>query len=149
PGHRQWNRSHQAVTRGKKRQANWRSSAQARQDGECRMQEYENLRYVVEAGIARLTLNRPSKGNALSMALRAELRPALLDVAENPDVRALVLSGEGTNFCTGGDIGDMQQAAISDGGHGRERLRQSSDMVEQLVHLDKPVVALVQGHAAG
>jgi len=113
------------------------------------MQDYEALRWAVEDGIARVTLARPAKGNAIDMVMRRDLRSVVRRVAEDPAIKAVVLAGEGANFCTGGDLAAMRDAAISDGAQGRERLRSSADFIEQLILLEKPLVAVVQGHAAG
>lgn len=113
------------------------------------MEEFETLRFAVEDRIARLTLARPARGNAIDMVMRAELRTAVRRVAEDDNIRAVVIAGEGDNFCTGGDIANMRHSAISDAAQGRERLRAYLGMVEQLILLEKPVVAAVRGHAAG
>lgn len=113
------------------------------------MGEFQTLRFAVQDEIARLTLARPARGNAIDMTMRAELRRAVRRVAEEDAIRALVIAGEGDSFCTGGDIASMKQAEIADAAEGRERLRAYLDLVEQLILLEKPVVAAVQGHAAG
>ncbi len=113
------------------------------------MAEFETLRFAVQEGIARITLARPESGNAINLAMRAELRTAIRIVAEDPGLRAVVIDGEGRNFCTGGDISAMKHAAPGDGAEGRERLRSYIDLVEQLILLEKPVIAAVHGHAAG
>src|SRR5690606_12693682 len=88
-------------------------------------------------------------GNAIDMIMRSELRLAVRRVAEDGEIRALVIAGEGRNFCTGGDIAAMQEAGISDAAEGRRRLADYIDLVQQLIFLEKPVVTAVQGHAAG
>lgn len=113
------------------------------------MGKFETLRFEVEREVAHVTLARPAKGNALDMTMRAELRLAVRRVAEDAGIRAMVLAGEGDNFCTGGDISAMKEATSGDAAEGRERLRAYIDLVEQLILLEKPVVAAVHGHAAG
>lgn len=113
------------------------------------MAGFETLRFAVRESIARITLARPASGNAINLDMRQELRTAIRLVAEDAEIRAAIIEGEGRNFCTGGDIASMKQAAPSDGAEGRERLRSYIDLVEQLILLEKPVVAAVQGHAAG
>ena len=113
------------------------------------MGEFQALRFEVLEKIARLTLARPERGNAIDMIMRSELRLAVRRVAEDGEIRALVIAGEGRNFCTGGDIAAMQEAGISDAAEGRRRLADYIDLVQQLILLEKPVVAAVQGHAAG
>lgn len=113
------------------------------------MAEFETLRFAVRKGIARITLARPESGNAIDFAMRRELRAAIRMVAEDTGIRAVIIDGEGRNFCTGGDISAMKHTAPADGAEGRERLRSYIDLVEQLIMLEKPAVAAVHGHAAG
>lgn len=63
-----------------------------------------------EGGVLHLTLNRPDSRNALSLALVAELRAALLEAEAAGDVRVIVLRGAGGHFCSGGDLKDMALA---------------------------------------
>ena len=60
-----------------------------------------------EAGVLRLTLNRPEKRNALSPDLVRALRDALARAAADPEVRCVLLSGAGAAFCAGGDFDAM------------------------------------------
>lgn len=100
-------------------------------------------------GVARLTLNRPDASNTLSLELADALAGATTELAAANDVRAVLLRGAGPRFCAGGDVkafaasGDAlgeQLGAILDALH-----RAVSDLAE----LDAPVVAAVQGSAAG
>ncbi|MEQ8563235.1 MAG: enoyl-CoA hydratase/isomerase family protein, partial [Cytophagales bacterium] len=65
---------------------------------------YQKLKYVVEKGIANITLNRPEVFNAFDDELSYELQSALKESAKNDDVRVLVISGEGKAFCSGQDL---------------------------------------------
>ena len=102
----------------------------------------------VTAGIARLTLNRPDAGNAINAALCAELRAQAESLERRDDVRVVVLTGEGPRFCVGGDLSYFEQldgiesaiyALATDFHAGIAALRR----------LDAPVIAGVQGSAAG
>ncbi len=64
-----------------------------------------------ERGIARVTLNRPEARNALSDELMEQLCRAFRSLAENPEIRAVVLSGNGSVFCAGGDLKGMKRQA--------------------------------------
>lgn len=68
------------------------------------MSEPREIRFEVEAGIARLTLNRPASLNALTFAMMGEAAEALGRVEADPSIRALVLTGEGRGFCSGMDL---------------------------------------------
>ena len=97
-------------------------------------------------GVARLTLNRPEKRNAVDAGLRTALAQAVEELGQDPGIRALVLTGAGGHFSAGGDtstMGDM------DGPAARRRMKSGHRLVSALAGLDKPVVAAVEGSAFG
>jgi 2-(1,2-epoxy-1,2-dihydrophenyl)acetyl-CoA isomerase len=100
-----------------------------------------------EAGIARITLNRPDRLNSFTAAMHAELRDALDTAAKN--ARVIVLTGAGRGFCAGQDLNDRAVApgqAVDLG----ETVEQSwNPLVRRLASLDQPVIARVNGVAAG
>lgn len=98
-----------------------------------------------EAGVLELTLNRPKVRNALSDDLRTALFAALRIAALDPAVRALVIRGAGGAFCSGADI---SQLGIGPAGTA-EMLERGREIVMAIADLPKPVVAAVQGPAAG
>src|SRR5215831_7594564 len=71
---------------------------------------YENILFVMEGGIARLTLNRPDRLNSFNDAMHAEVRDALGRVREDASLRALLLTGAGRGFCAGQDLSDRAVA---------------------------------------
>ena len=100
-----------------------------------------------EGGVARLTLNRPDKRNALNAELIAALKAALHAADEDPEVRVVALEGAGRDFCSGADLSALR--TIAEGG-----VMENLDDVEGLAELfllprrmRKPVVALVRGRA--
>lgn len=93
-----------------------------------------------------LTLSYPERRNALSLPLRASLDTRLAEAMADEACRVVVLTGEGEHFCSGGDISSM--AGIGAAG-GRQRLQRAHRVVRQLVRSEKPVIAAVEGHAAG
>ncbi len=109
---------------------------------------YQTIRFDVHDGVALLTLNRPERRNAIDLAMRGEIPDAIARVRSDPAIRAMILTGAGGHFCAGGDISSMQ-GAVGDAAAGRERLRANIGWVEDLVMLDRPVIAAVDGHAAG
>jgi 2-(1,2-epoxy-1,2-dihydrophenyl)acetyl-CoA isomerase len=109
---------------------------------------YQTIAFVVADGVATLTLNRPERRNALDLLMRREISDALAGLRADGDIRALILTGAGGHFCAGGDIASMQ-GTIPDAASGRDRMRASISWVEELVMLDRPVIAAVDGHAAG
>ncbi|MGQ0430428.1 MAG: 2-(1,2-epoxy-1,2-dihydrophenyl)acetyl-CoA isomerase PaaG [Gammaproteobacteria bacterium] len=110
---------------------------------------YGTIQYAVEAGVARLTLDRPERLNAFNGAMHAELSDALGRIAGDGG-RVLVLSGAGRGFCAGQDLGDRQIGA--DGGRADlgESIEQNyKPLVLALCALPVPTVAAVNGVAAG
>jgi enoyl-CoA hydratase/carnithine racemase len=95
-------------------------------------------------GIAVITLNRPEKKNALSIALRDEVLALLGGVSANRSVKALIITGSGGNFSAGFDL---REFGITEPGHG-QRLWESSDLFHHAVHrFQLPVIAAVDGIA--
>jgi len=104
-----------------------------------------------ERGVAVVTLNRPDKKNALSIALRDEVTARLGRLAPDPAVRALVITGSGGSFSAGFDLAEFAQSdpAQSDPAH-QQRLWASSDRFHHAVHrFPLPVIAAVDGVAYG
>jgi len=100
--------------------------------------------------IAVLTLNRPVVRNSLSEAMIAQLHAALNEIGEDRDVRALVIAANGPAFSAGHDLKELT-ARRSDADGGRAYfsgiMNACSAMMQAIVHLEKPVVAAVQGLA--
>ena len=100
-------------------------------------------------GIARLRLNRPDAANGMSAELLSALCDAIMVCHGHPDLRVVLLSGEGTSFCAGGDV----RAFASKGEKLPDYIRQATaylqNAVTGLLRLEAPVIASVQGFAAG
>lgn len=102
----------------------------------------------VAEGIARITLNRPQARNALSLQMREEMAAAVARVRDDASVFAVLLTGAGGAFCSGGDLSQMLDAA-QQGMAWRERIRRLHRWFPELVNLEKPVIAAVDGPAFG
>ena len=113
--------------------------------------QYENVQFAVEAGIARLTLNRPDKLNSFTGEMHAELRDALDRVQADKAARVLVLTGAGRAFCAGQDLADPDMATV--GGKmpdiGNVVENNYKPLVLRLQNLRVPTIAAVNGIAAG
>jgi 2-(1,2-epoxy-1,2-dihydrophenyl)acetyl-CoA isomerase len=108
-------------------------------------QPYEAIRYELRAGVATITLARPESLNALNSTMRRELLAALKAAGRDDAVRAVVITGEGRGFCSGADLR---------GGSGERDFRrvltdQYNPLVTALRELPRPVIAAVNGVAAG
>jgi 2-(1,2-epoxy-1,2-dihydrophenyl)acetyl-CoA isomerase len=103
-----------------------------------------------DGAVATVTLNRPEKLNALDESLRAGLAETLKSVAHDPSVRALVITGAGRGFCAGGDVHKMMELRRDhQSATFRAYLQAGHDLVRRIRRLPKPVVACVNGPAAG
>ncbi|HMJ15904.1 MAG TPA: enoyl-CoA hydratase-related protein [Polyangiaceae bacterium] len=100
-----------------------------------------------EGAVARLTLNRPSTRNALNEELIRRLRAAVLEVGEDPSVRAVILGASGEGFCSGADL--REGLSASPDRTLDERIDELHDVVRGIVHAPKPFVAEVNGGAVG
>src|SRR5256712_3957886 len=113
----------------------------------------EPLLFRVENGVGWIVLNRPEARNAMNAEMRQLYLDALARSAEDGGVRAGVLTGTGKGFCTGADLSGSRAAtgaaAPSHPGATRGAMRPSQRVIRALWDLEKPVVAGVNGVAAG
>ncbi|WP_170525313.1 crotonase/enoyl-CoA hydratase family protein [Ruegeria arenilitoris] len=100
-------------------------------------------------GVAKLTLNRPEKHNAMSAQMIAELTQAAAQLGETNDVRVVVLTGAGKSFCAGGDLGWMQAQMAADPETRFVEARKLAEMLNALNTLPKPLIGALQGNAFG
>ena len=107
---------------------------------------YSTLKLAIEADIALLTLNRPEKRNALSPQLIEELLAAL-DAVEAAPVRVLILTGEGTVFCSGMDLEYLKGLAGQSAEQNLADARRTVRMFRRLWSFPKPLIAAVNGPA--
>jgi 2-(1,2-epoxy-1,2-dihydrophenyl)acetyl-CoA isomerase len=107
------------------------------------------LLFELEGSIARLTMNRPSQGNAIDLAMARALLDAATRCAEEPAVRCVVLTGAGRLFCAGGDIGLFASAGAETGALLSELAGTLHQAILQLARMQKPLLVLVNGPAAG
>lgn len=101
-----------------------------------------------EGAIARLTLNRPDRLNSFTLAMLGELSDALSDIDSDDEVRAVILTGAGRGFCAGQDL--TEHDAVDDERAVRNVVeRHYNPVVRQIRSLRQPVIAAVNGVAAG
>ena len=108
---------------------------------------YSKLIFSNEDGVASITLNRPERRNALDQTLRDELTDAVSRVRRDRTVKVVVLKGAGGAFCAGGDILTMQHDVDASAAH--DRMVALHIPYEDLLTMDRPVIAAVDGPAYG
>jgi enoyl-CoA hydratase/carnithine racemase len=114
------------------------------------MTAHESFRFSLDAGVATITLSRPQRLNALTFDVYRELRETLDEAGEQDAIRAIVLTGEGRAFCSGGDVEDIIGELFSRDAKGLLAFtRATGALVAAIRRVRKPVVAAVNGIAAG
>ena len=110
------------------------------------MNSYERILFEqsAESGIARITLNRPEKRNAIDGLLIAELKTAF-EAAR--DSRAVVLTGAGKDFCSGADLSGLQKVRENGVIENMDDARQMADLFRAMRRHPRPIVAVVKGNA--
>jgi len=103
----------------------------------------------VRDGVATVTLNNPAGGNILDMAMGRDLLEAALRVDADPSVRAVVLTGAGKHFCFGGDLQGMARQGGAVGGYLVELTTNIHAAISCFARMRAPVIAAVNGTAAG
>src|SRR5579862_1729597 len=115
------------------------------------MIEYKQILYSKENRVATVTLNRPEKLNAYSEVMVHDILHALGVASDDDEIRAVILTGAGRGFCSGGDISRDFQYPTRYRGHRLESLLEMRENMHRLVtflyRFDKPVIAAVNGPA--
>lgn len=101
----------------------------------------------IQSGVATIRLNRPSAMNSLNDALVRDMTAALNQVQADPAIRAVVLTGNGKAFCAGGDLFFL--ASLQQLTEARQFIAAAGNMTSLIMSLEKPVIAMVNGVAAG
>lgn len=106
---------------------------------------YETVKFEVQNGVGWLTLNRPDKFNAFTEQMNQEISKIVKNVSRDKEIRCLVITGEGRAFCSGEDLSGLGEETD----HGEILRKRYNPMVKQLAELEKPVIAAINGVAAG
>ncbi len=113
-------------------------------------ESWEHFGFEVEDGVGTITFDRPDKLNALTFEVYADLRDLLGEIEHRDDVRVLVLTGTGRGFCSGGDVDEIIAPLLEMDARGLlEFTRMTGAVVERIRRLPIPVIAAVNGVAAG
>ncbi len=112
--------------------------------------EAENFLWSFEDGVATITLNRPERKNPLTFESYAELRDTFGSLCGTPEVKAVVLTGAGGNFSSGGDVHEIIGPLTQMDRDGLLRFtRMTGDLVEAMRSCPQPIIAAVDGVCAG
>lgn len=106
----------------------------------------ECIGYEKRQTIAIIRLNRPQVLNAMNRQLWLDFQAALTDAGKDPDIRVVIITGEGRAFSSGADLKDSRDRSIADYRTYLEELQEAS---RRLIRFDKPVIAAVNGYAIG
>jgi enoyl-CoA hydratase/carnithine racemase len=110
----------------------------------------KSFRYEERAAIATITLNRPERKNALTFEVYSELRDTFRRLGDRDSVRAIVITGEGEGFCTGGDVNDIIGVLLKQPTEELLRFtRLTCDLILSLRQCGAPIVAALNGVVAG
>ena len=114
------------------------------------MNQPKHFLWRVEGKVGVITLNRPERKNPLTFESYAELRDFFIQLTDESEIKAIVLTGAGGNFCSGGDvheiIGPLTRMAPP---QLLEFTRMTGDLVKAMRHCPQPVIAAVEGVCAG
>ena len=112
--------------------------------------EYEYLKIEVADRVATVTINRPDQRNAVHAALHHEFEQIWLDLAQDRDVNAILLTGAGEAFSVGGDLTSRDKPTKSKGRGGRGIvMADGRRVIENLLDVEQPIVAAINGDALG
>jgi enoyl-CoA hydratase/carnithine racemase len=117
--------------------------------GRPAVSEFQTIRYESHEGLARITLARPDKRNAMTLQMWDELGDAAEIAGGDVDVQTVILAGDGPVFCAGLDLGAVGELASLRGTKLRSFIKTAQRPYLLLARLGKPTIAAVQGHAVG
>ena len=113
-------------------------------------EKWENFRFEVDDGVGLLTFDRPDKLNALTFEVYADLRDLLAELPHRDDVRAMVITGAGRGFCSGGDVHEIIGRLLQMQPHDLlDFTRMTGSVVQRMRECPLPIIAAVNGIAAG
>jgi len=111
---------------------------------------WDHFAFDLSDGVGTVTFDRPDRLNALTFDVYADLRDLLAEIEHRDDIRALVITGAGKGFCSGGDVNEIIGQLLEMGSKGLlEFTRMTGAVVERMRRLPLPIVASINGVAAG
>jgi len=113
-------------------------------------EDWAHFRFQIDDGVATVTFDRPQRLNALTFDIYADLRDLLTELEHRDDVKVLVITGSGKGFCSGGDVHEIIASLLEMDTKGLlEFTRMTGAVVERMRRLPLPVIASINGVAAG
>ena len=110
---------------------------------------YQTIKVQKDGKVAILTLNRPESLNAVNPQMHSELEDIWAEVTRDDSVNAVVLTGAGKAFCSGGDVKGMDARSSGKQFADRVPLRNASRLMRGMLEVEQPIIAAVNGHAVG
>jgi methylglutaconyl-CoA hydratase len=111
------------------------------------MTDYQKILYSVDRGAARITLNRPDKRNALDAEIIAEVKDAVDKAATDDNVRVVVISGAGKDFCSGADLAALRRISEATVMENVADARHFAELFVSMRRHPRPIIAVVRGRA--
>jgi len=108
--------------------------------------EFECIIYEKQGGIATIKLNRPKVLNAMNKQLWLDFQEGLEDVKNDPEIKVLIITGEGRAFSTGADLKDSKDRTIE---QYRDYLVELQETSRKIIRFEKPTIAAINGYALG
>mgnify|MGYP006284270081 CR=1 FL=1 len=108
--------------------------------------DFECIIYEKEAGVAVIKLNRPKVLNAMNKQLWLDFQAALEDSRNDPDIKAMIITGEGRAFSTGADLKESKTRSAEDY---RDYLTELQEATRKIIRFEKPTIAAINGYALG
>jgi len=111
--------------------------------------QYTTILFEVRENVAHITLNRPEAANSINLEMGHDLMQAILECSEDRAIRAVVITGTGSIFCSGGDLKSFTAHGKRLPYHLKEVTTYLHAAISRLTRMDAPVIAAVNGFAAG
>ncbi|MDY0077403.1 MAG: enoyl-CoA hydratase-related protein [Bacteroidales bacterium] len=112
-------------------------------------QNFETIEFLKEGLVVNIRLNRPDKHNALNPLMIAELTTAFSEIANQPELRLVILRGNGSSFCAGADLNYMKEIASFGQEENLEDARKLATLFKQISECAIPVMAVLHGAVYG
>ena len=108
---------------------------------------FSSIQFSKNDHVATLTLNRPETRNAIDSVMRMELAKVITDIRQDREIKVVILAGNGGAFCSGGDVRSMTEDNAAE--NARDRMVSLQGCIRDLLSLDRPIIAAVDGAAYG